>query len=263
MEKGKILVPATDDSAHGPSSSPRISEWVAQQLLDRISRGELVPGQRLPGERQLAEQLHVSRVSVRAALQKLKTQGFLTAVQGGGTRVVSSTGVMDGALTAMVRGKHDNLCDLVEIRMALEGWAARRAAQHATPEQIANIGRILAAMSQTGGDGSRAADDMDFHLSVAQASGSPVYLHLLSTIRDILGNMVELNHTEPYMENHEALMIDHHRAIYDAIARRDADAAANAVTAHLGWVLARYHAMNAAPSGVPPEQAPPPSPSAD
>lgn len=263
MEKGKILVPATDDSAHGPSSSPRISEWVAQQLLDRISRGELVPGQRLPGERQLAEQLHVSRVSVRAALQKLKTQGFLTAVQGGGTRVVSSTGVMDGALTAMVRGKHDNLCDLVEIRMALEGWAARRAAEHATPEQVANIGRILAAMSQTGGDGNRAADDMDFHLSVAQASGSPVYLHLLSTIRDILGNMVELNHTEPYMENHEALMIDHHRAIYDAIARRNADDAANAVTAHLGWVLARYHAMNAAPGGAPTETTAPPSPAAD
>ncbi len=245
-------VPGTDDSVQG-SASPRISEWVAQQLLDRISRGELVPGQRLPGERQLAEQLHVSRVSVRAALQTLKTQGFLTAVQGGGTRVVSSAGVMDGALTAMVRGKHDNLCDLVEIRMALEGWAARRAAQHATPEQIANIGRILAAMTQTSGDGNRAADDMDFHLSVAQASGSPVYLHLLATIREILGNMVELNHTEPYMENHEALMIEHHRAIYEAIANRDADSAAAAVTAHLGWVLARYHAMNT-PATAPPAQ---------
>lgn len=247
MNKGNDPVPATDDSAHVPSSSQRISEWVAQQLLDRIARGELVPGERLPGERQLAEQLHVSRVSVRAALQKLKTQGFLTAVQGGGTRVVSSTGVMDGALTTMVRSKHDNLCDLVEIRMALEGWAARRAALHATDEQIATIGRILNAMTQTGRDGGRGADDMDFHLAVAQASGSPVYLHLLSTIRDILGNMVEMNHTEPYMENHEALMIDHHRAIHEAIAKRDPEAAAAAVTAHLGWVLARYHAMSGAP----------------
>ncbi len=236
-------MPATADSVHVPSSSQRISEWVAQQLLDRIARGELVPGQRLPGERQLAEQLRVSRVSVRAALQKLKTQGFLTAVQGGGTRVVSSTGVMDGALTAMVRNQHENLCDLVEMRMALESWAARRAAERATPEQIANIGRILAAMTETGRDGGRIADDMDFHLAVAQASGSPVYLHLLSTIRDILGNMMELEHSEPYLANHEALMIDHHRAIHDAIARRDPEAAAHAVTAHLGWVLARYHAM--------------------
>lgn len=246
--EGEPPVPGTDDSAHVPSSSQRISEWVAQQLLDRIARGELVPGERLPGERQLAEQLHVSRVSVRAALQKLKTQGFLTAVQGGGTRVVSSAGVMDGALTAMVRSTHQNLCDLVEIRMALESWAARRAAERATQEQIDTISRILAAMSETNRDGGRAADDMDFHVAVAQASGSPVYLHLLSTIRDILGNMVEMKHTEPFMENHEALMIEHHRAIHQAIARRDPDAAANAVTAHLGWILARYRTMTEEPA---------------
>lgn len=244
-------MPDTDDSLSVPASSQRISEWVAQQLLDRIARGELVPGERLPGERQLAEQLHVSRVSVRAALQKLKTQGFLTAVQGGGTRVVSSTGVMDGALTALVRSKHDNLCDLVEIRMALESWAARRAAERATQEQINALGRILAAMSQTVGDGKRAASDMDFHVAVAQAAGSPVYLHLLSTIRDILSQMVDLHHTEPFMENHEGLMIEHHRAIYEAISRRDADGAASAVTAHLGWILNRYHAMGAAPDNSP------------
>lgn len=230
-----------EESLHIPASSQRISEWVAQQLLDRIARGELVPGERLPGERQLAEQLHVSRVSVRAALQKLKTQGFLTAVQGGGTRVVSSAGVMDSALTEMVRVKHANLCDLVEIRQALESWAARRAAERATPQQIEAIGRILAAMGEPPRDGKHAVDDMDFHLAVAQATGSPVYLHLLSTIRDILGHMVEYHHTEPFAVGSEALMLDHHRAIYEAIAHRDADAAGAAAAAHLGWVLDRYN----------------------
>ncbi|MBP2311052.1 FadR/GntR family transcriptional regulator [Azospirillum soli] len=240
-----------EESLHVPASSQRISEWVAQQLLDRIARGELVPGERLPGERQLAEQLHVSRVSVRAALQKLKTQGFLTAVQGGGTRVVSSAGAMDGALTEMVRVKHANLCDLVEIRQALEGWAARRAAERATPEQIAHIGKVLTAMGQTGRDGKQAADDMDFHLAVAQAAGSPVYLHLLATIRDILGQMMDYHHTEPFALGKEALMIDHHRAIYEAIARRDADAASAAAIAHLGWVLERYNDMPKDPETAP------------
>ncbi|WP_448206823.1 FadR/GntR family transcriptional regulator [Azospirillum sp. sgz302134] len=246
-----------EDSVHVPTSSQRISEWVAEQLLGRIARGELVPGERLPGERQLAEQLHVSRVSVRAALQKLKTQGFLTAVQGGGTRVVSSAGAMDGALTEMVRVKHANLCDLVEIRQALEGWAARRAAERATPEQIEHIGRILSAMGEIGRDGKHAADDMDFHLAVAQAAGSPVYLHLLATIRDILGQMMEYHHTEPFALGKEALMIDHHHAIYEAIKKRDPDAAASAAIAHLGWVLDRYNDMQtkidaaAAPSTEP------------
>ena len=248
--KGTSSVSEAEDSLHVPTSSQRISEWVAEQLLERIARGELVPGERLPGERQLAEQLHVSRVSVRAALQKLKTQGFLTAVQGGGTRVVSSAGAMDGALTEMVRVKHANLCDLVEIRQALEGWAARRATERATPEQVERIGKVLAAMGETGRDGKQAADDMDFHLAVAQAANSPVYLHLLATIRDILGQMMEYHHTEPFALGKEALMIDHHRAIFEAIQRRDADAAAEAATAHLGWVLDRYNDMNKKSEGA-------------
>lgn len=242
--KGHAHVSDTEEPHHVPASSQRISEWVAERILERIARGELVPGERLPGERQLAEQLHVSRVSVRAALQKLKTQGFLTAVQGGGTRVVSSAGAMDGALTEMVRVKHGNLCDLVEIRQALESWAARRATERATQEQIDHIGRVLAAMGETGRDGKQAADDMDFHLAVAQAAGSPVYLHLLATIRDILGQMMEYHHTEPFALGKEALMIDHHRAIYEAIKRRDANAAATAAADHLGWVLDRYNDLS-------------------
>lgn len=216
-----------------------MSDWVAEQLLGRIARGELVPGERLPGERQLAEQLRVSRVSVRAALQALKTQGFLTAVQGGGTRVVSSAGTMDGALTAMVRSQLDNLLDLVEIRRALESWAARRAATRATAAQIATMRAVVAAMEEPAGD-RRAAADLDFHLEIAQAAGSPVYLHILSTIRHILDQMLVFHHSDPFSEGQENVLVTHHRAIVDAIDAHDPDRAAAAVTAHLDWVLARY-----------------------
>ena len=224
-------------------STRRISDQVAERILDWIARGELEPGQRLPGERQLAEQLAVSRVSVRAALQKLKTQGFLTAVQGGGTRVVSSAGAMDGALTEMVRFKHDNLFDLVEIRIQLETWAARRAAERATPEQVAAIGRVVAAM--TAPDRDRTADDMDFHMAIARAAGSPVYLHILTTIRETLGQMVKFHHSPAFAEGQEELMLSHHRAIYDAIAAHRPDEAAEGMRKHLSWVLERYQQIGA------------------
>lgn len=229
-----------------PTAQRRVSDWVAEQLLGRIARGELVPGTRLPGERQLAEQLRVSRVSVRAALQALKTQGFLTAVQGGGTRVVSSAGAMDQALTAMVRSQLDNLLDLVEIRRALESWAARRAAERATPEQRATLRQVLAAMEAPADEGHQAVTDMDFHLELARAAGSPVYLHILSTIRDILDQMLAFHHTPPFAQGREALMLDQHRAIVEAIESRDPDRAANTVTAHLDWVLERYREMRGA-----------------
>jgi DNA-binding FadR family transcriptional regulator len=164
----------------------------------------------------------VSRVSVRAALQQLKTQGFLTAVQGGGTRVLSTAGDMDPALTEMIRVKFDNLYDLAEIRVILESWAARRAAMNATPEQVAEIGRTV--------------------IAIGKAAGSPIYMHILSVIRDTLTQMLEFHRHELFDRSEDKTVLAQHRAIHRAIDRRDPDAAAAAMTAHLNWVLEHYHA---------------------
>jgi GntR family transcriptional regulator, transcriptional repressor for pyruvate dehydrogenase complex len=225
----------------------RVSDWVAEQLLQRIAGGELVPGQRLPGERQMAEQLGVSRVSVRAALQQLKTQGFLTAVQGGGTRVVSSAGAMDPALCTMVKSTLNNLYDLADIRMALETWAARRAAERATPQQLAELKTVLETLGSTTDPQKQADDDMDFHVQIARAACSPVYLHIFSTIRDILDGMVAIDTAQPFVDGQRDLILGHHRAIYDGIAGRNPDAAAAAVAEHLDWVISRYHAIRDEP----------------
>ena len=106
---------------------------------------------------------------------------------------------MDDALTAMVRTKLDNLHDLAEIRVALETWAARRAAERAGPQQIAEIKARLDAMAAASrrrpgtppGDlPDKAVEDVQFHLAVGKAADSPVYMHVLSVIRDILMQML-------------------------------------------------------------------------
>lgn len=240
-----------------PSSEGKgVADRVAAELIDMIAGGDWAPGQRLPGERALAEQMNVSRVSVRAALQRLKTQGFVVAVQGGGTRVVSSAAAMDDALTELVRSKLDNLHDLAEIRMALETWAARRAAERATPEQIAEIAERLEAMAHAGprdrggaasgadaSAGDKAIEDVRFHFAVGKAAGSPVYMHILTVIRDILMQMLEFHRYKLFTspEDDRAVM-DQHRAIYDAIAGHRADDAADAMRRHLDWVLGHYKA---------------------
>lgn len=233
-----------------PPPTGTVADRVATQLLDMIARGAMTPGQRLPGERQLAEQMSVSRVSVRAALQRLKTQGFLVSVQGGGTRVVSSAAAMDDALTAMVRTKLDNLHDLAEIRVALETWAARRAAERAGPQQIAEIKARLDAMAAASrrrpgtppGDlPDKAVEDVQFHLAVGKAADSPVYMHVLSVIRDILMQMLAFHRYELFLTvEDDERVLEHHRRIYDAIAAHDPDGAAAAMQHHLNWVLDHY-----------------------
>jgi DNA-binding FadR family transcriptional regulator len=219
-----------------------------------IACGALAPGERLPGERQLADRMGVSRVSVRAALERLKAQGFLAAVQGGGTRVVSSAAAMDGALTALVRRKLDNLHDLAEIRVALESWAARRAAERATAGQLDEIRTRLEAMAAAGSrrtaDGGtrpdKAQEDMAFHLAIGQAAGSPVYTHILSVIRDILAQMLEFHRYELFLaEADDRCVLEHHRAIYEAIAARNPADAEAAMRRHLEWVLEHYESAAA------------------
>ncbi|HAE03427.1 MAG TPA: FadR family transcriptional regulator, partial [Rhodospirillaceae bacterium] len=80
-----------------------VADRVAAEILKLIAGGDIEPGSNLPAERKLSVMLGVSRVSVRAALQTLKAQGFIDAVQGGGTRVVARASGADPALAELVR----------------------------------------------------------------------------------------------------------------------------------------------------------------
>ncbi|CAA7623292.1 Transcriptional regulator [Candidatus Terasakiella magnetica] len=224
-----------------------MSEQVADRLLARIASGEWGPGHRLPGERQLAEEMGVSRVSIRAAMQSLKTQGLLDAVQGGGTRVIASAAAMDPGLLDLVRVSRDNLHDLAEIRSIIEAWAAGRAAHNRTDADLAELGEIMAATEADIMRGQhKTENDIRFHLAIAKASQSGIYLQIVAIIRGILREMVEYHRYELFPTREDDLMIlRQHQAIFEGIKASDPTAAEEAMRAHLGWVLARYTGQKA------------------
>ena len=113
---------------------------------------------------------------------------------------------------------------------------------NATPEQVAEIGRTVMAMAQPSRGKLRATDDVDFHIAIGKAAGSPIYMHILSVIRDTLTQMLEFHRHELFDRSEDKTVLAQHRAIHRAIDRRDPDAAAAAMTAHLNWVLEHYHA---------------------
>jgi GntR family transcriptional repressor for pyruvate dehydrogenase complex len=221
-----------------------VSDRVVDRILARIASGEWGPGHRLPGERQLAEEMGVSRVSVRAALQGLKTQGYLDAVQGGGTRVIASTSTMEPGLVELVRASRENLRDLAEIRCNIEVWAARRSAVNASDQQIGEMAGILAAAEDDLVRGKHKAEhDLRFHLAVAKASGSGVYMHIVGFIRGILEEQVAFHRYELFpTPADDAAILAQHRAVLDGIQRRDPQAAADAMLAHLGGVVRAFDA---------------------
>lgn len=220
----------------------RVSDQVTDRILARIASGEWGPGHRLPGERQLAEEMGVSRVSIRAALQSLKTQGLLDAVQGGGTRVIASSAAMDPGILELVRVNRDNLHDLAEIRAILEAWAVGRAARNRTQDDLDELSRIIAATEADIAAGAhKSENDVCFHLAIAKASRSGIYLHIMAVIRGILHEMVDYHRYQLFpSRDDDTVILGQHRAIFDAVKAGDAAAAEAAMRAHLEFVLERY-----------------------
>jgi len=220
----------------------KLSDQVAQELLRLIAKGELAPGDRLPGERQLAALMKVSRVSVRAALQQLKAQGIVDAVQGGGTRVVANAEEVNAGLVQLVRADASNLHDLAEIRANIEVWAARRAALLATPSQLEEIEAALAAMRDPHRPTRfKAEDDLRFHMAIGKASGSAVYMHLLMVLGDVLERSFAYHRYSLYASEHDDhRFLEQHRRIAEAIKMQDPDAAAERMREHLAAVLSKY-----------------------
>jgi len=225
-----------------------VSERVADRILARIASGEWGPGHRLPGERQLAEDMGVSRVSVRAALQGLKTQGLLDAVQGGGTRVIASSTAMDPGMQELVRVNCENLTDLAEIRAILEVWAVGRAARRRTPEDVAELEHIMAATEADMVAGKhKIENDVRFHLAIAKAARSGIYLHVVAVIRGVLREMVDYHRYELFpTRDDDRQILAQHRAIFEGIKAKAPQAAEAAMGVHLGWVLERYAKERAA-----------------
>jgi DNA-binding FadR family transcriptional regulator len=197
---------------------------VAEQFRELIASGDWPVGSRIPGEHQLAEQLGVSRGTVREALRALSVAGLLEPRVGDGT-YVRATDEITGAL---VRGELPyTLAAVLDARAGLEAAAARLAARSAPPEAIAALDRALTARAATleeGGHAGFVAADAAFHRAVVQASGNPLLLRLHEAIAAVLAQSI--GDTTELPEDPRVTAT--HRELLEAIRSGDAERAAAA-----------------------------------
>jgi GntR family transcriptional regulator, transcriptional repressor for pyruvate dehydrogenase complex len=230
-----------------------ISEDIAQQILDLISSGNLAPGQRLPSERELCKNFGAARSSLREALRGLSMIGVLTARVGEGTSVASDGGKFLGKIIEwrLITEKHD-IENLLEVRIALEGIAAANVARDGSEADIAKLATLLGKMKSAVKDKKQfAALDLEFHVTLAKASGNSLLFDLISMIRNQLVTALE----KLLLPQVRPLTYKEHAAIVEAIQQRDADRARDAMHTHLQSSLARHRATMgeqiAAKSAVP------------
>jgi GntR family transcriptional repressor for pyruvate dehydrogenase complex len=216
-----------------------ISEEIAQQILDLISSGHLTPGQRLPSERELCKTFGAARSSLREALRCLSIIGVLNARVGEGTSVASDGGKFLGKIMEwrLITERHD-IENLLEVRIALEGTAAADMAVRGAEADIARLRDLLSQMKASIKDNEQFATlDLEFHITIAKASGNSLLFDLVSMIRgQLAGGLSKVL----LLPNALPLSFKEHTAIFKAIEQRDADASRGAMHAHLDAALSRY-----------------------
>ncbi|MDP6973700.1 MAG: FCD domain-containing protein [Gammaproteobacteria bacterium] len=224
------------------TGKPTIAEIVAKQLEDMIAEGALQVGVQLPSERVLAERLEVSRPTLREAKQILTSKGLLSSRQGGGTYVTTSlNSSLTDPLTNLLSERAEFRYDILELRHTLDSEAAFLAATRATALEKNNIKEKYEAMIslhlKADDHVASAIADIDFHLSITEASHNIALLHVTRSIYDVLLSSIENNLQYLYtIKGIEKQLTEQHKLIMESILNGDSNEAKTAAKKHMEFV---------------------------
>ncbi|WP_341314288.1 FadR/GntR family transcriptional regulator [Paraburkholderia sp. IMGN_8] len=207
-----------------------VTDAAIATIRERIEAGAYPVGSLLPAQRQLSEELAISRASLREALSTLEALGLLVIRPGKGVYVESAQAT---AAKSWRFAEQSSLPDTYQMRFALEGFAARMAAQAVSDADLVWFEDNIAAMQTalTCEELDEAAQlDYDFHMRIVSIAGNAAIESILSSSADIMKESQRL----PFYRRELVLSTYHeHRAILDALTARDSTAAGKAIETHI------------------------------
>jgi GntR family transcriptional repressor for pyruvate dehydrogenase complex len=216
-----------------PIHSPRLYEQIVQQIEERILKGDLKPGEKLPSEHELAEQFGVSRTAIREATKTLRTKGLVEVQLGRGTFVSDDTSQhlrtpLDQVFKTKQEGRIQNL---VEIREIIETRIAALAAERADQNDINDMQSAIDAMEKALDQVEAFVEaDLGFHHALAKSTKNPLVTQIFSAIVDMLSE--QITHTFQTCDDIEQ-KLQLHKQILESIVNRDPQAASEAMHTQL------------------------------
>lgn len=172
-----------------PIAKNLLHEKVTDAILSFIYRNGLKPGDKLPGERQLANELTVGRNSVRQGLCQLEEDGIIERMVGKGAFLKKEVSADSIQLKLM----RVNYKDLLEIKICIEQLAIRRAVEVASDEQIHDLKEIASRLCKLADQGMFSIDlDREFHTALLACGGSPTLSQLVLSLIDSLNSYTKV-----------------------------------------------------------------------
>lgn len=211
-------------------SSSKLVDAVVRKLLAPIEQGLWPAGQMLPGQRELAEQMEVSRPSLREAITILETLGVVRSLPGKGVMVLERQGA---ALPEVQAPPSATTADVLELRYALEPFIVGLVAQSLDGSELSQLRLLLLDMREAVEDGDMralASAYTSFHRKLVALSSNPIFLSVAKQIGGALKQSDQLiRHNPDYAED----ILQEHEAILRAIRRQDSEQASQAMRQHI------------------------------
>ena len=211
-----------------PVRPPTTFEETVERLGTAIRIGLLTPGTQLPPERRLAEELRISRSTLRQALTTLVQSGHLTSVRGrsGGTFVADRPPLAEATTTRSAGTR----AAVLDHRVAIEVGSAVLATERAKPADLEALDALVERMGAASGFEPYRRADIRFHIGVAEAARSP---RLVTEMTEVQGQMSDLiaqiAHPEEVLTRSNA----QHRKLVAHLREGDAGAAATLIRTHI------------------------------
>ncbi|MBN2125957.1 MAG: FadR family transcriptional regulator [Deltaproteobacteria bacterium] len=210
-------------------------ERIADQIRDAIFEKKLLPGEKLPTERDLAGIFNTSRVTVRSALLTLKNGGLLQIRQGkkGGAFVAEDIGEaeMSQLLRDIIGWKDICLDHVIEVRYIVEPRIAYLAARNADQEDMDNIWATIHELENLFKTRTKfRSSDENFHKALAAAAKNPLLTVFQASLMDVLFRFI---YAVVWKNDHKERILQHHRRIAQKIQAKAPDEARDAMSEHL------------------------------
>ncbi|MGC6175679.1 FadR/GntR family transcriptional regulator [Lacrimispora sp. 38-1] len=220
-----------------PIKNTKVYEQVMDQIKEMIDNGVLKKGDKLPSERDLVEELQVSRASIREALRALEVIGLIECRQGEGNFIKSSfQDNLFEPLSIMYMLEGTNPGDILELRKIMEVEAAGLAAKRITEEQLAELKEIMERFENCKDEELNAMIDKELHYKIAECSGNVLIYNILRTVSLLVDDFIkDARRLIIADQDKKKMLLLQHKDIYLAVEMHSSVAARKAMRQHLDY----------------------------
>lgn len=227
--------------------SKKVYEQVIEQIQEKIFSGEFKTGYKLPSERELSQQMGVSRTSIREALRVLETMGVIESKQGEGNFICSNINrSLIEPLSLIFKLNNGTWDEVIELRHALELETVKFASQRVSKEEEIELGDIISKMEEEVNNKNRNEVlvnlDQKFHNKIASISKNYLIECLFLTSSKLFEGFIDDARKKIISRySDENILLNQHKEIYQAIINKDSKLSYKKMEEHMNLIRENYN----------------------